>query len=201
MGYTDKELQSHELNFWINSYKPPFFHFSFYKNFFNFDELSQKKTVDIGCGGAPISDYCGVDGIDLTIVDPLIGSLIENDKFKHLKNYNSFSGSLFDFEGSNFDYVVCLNVVDHFNDPKFGFVEKFHSLLSDEGILWLYYDVRNLNSGDHLSINDTQLMDEIKKYFNIVKIDNTINPTHKGWANVVYSTRLIAKKQQHGNYN
>jgi 2-polyprenyl-3-methyl-5-hydroxy-6-metoxy-1,4-benzoquinol methylase len=195
MEYTDEKLQSHELNFWINSYTPPFFHLKFYESFFNFKELSGKKTVDIGCGGAPISDYCGVDDINLTIVDPLINDLIVNDKFKHLSKYNYFSGSLFDLVDEGFEYLVCLNVVDHFNDPEYSFVEKFHSLLTNEGFLWLYYDVRSINSGDHLAINNTHLINKIEKYFEILKIDNSINPKHKGWSNVNESIRIIGKKK------
>ena len=30
MNYEDHDLQNHELDFWINSYTPPFFHFNFY---------------------------------------------------------------------------------------------------------------------------------------------------------------------------
>ena len=167
MEYTDDKLQDHELNFWLNSYKGDFFHLKFYQEFFNFSELSEKKTVDIGCGGAPISDYCGVNNINLTIVDPLIDKLIKHDKFKHLSKYDYSSNSLFDFNGADYEYLVCLNVVDHFNDSEYSFVDKFSSILKVGGFVWLYYDVRDINDGDHLSINNEKLINKIKENFEI----------------------------------
>lgn len=195
MKYTDEKLQEHELNFWINSYNPPFPHLSFYKSFFNFSKLSGKKTIDIGCGGAPISDYCGVSDINLTIVDPLIDKLILCEKFKHLSKYNYHSNSLFELNENDYEYLICLNVVDHFNDPTYNFVDKFSSLLKKDGIMWLYYDVRDVDDGEHLSINNDLLLKTIKNHFEIVEISDSINPTHKGWSSVNNSIRLIAKKK------
>lgn len=195
MEYTDDKLQDHELNFWLNGYKGDFFHLKFYQEFFNFSELFEKKTVDIGCGGAPISDYCGVNNINLTIVDPLIDRLIKHDKFKHLSNYDYSSNSLFDFNGTDYEYLVCLNVVDHFNDSEYSFVDKFSSILKLGGFMWLYYDVRDINDGDHLAINNEKLINKIKENFEIIKMDESINPTHRGWASVNKSVRMVAKKK------
>jgi hypothetical protein len=195
MEYTDEKLQDHELNFWLKNYNGDFFHLKFYQEFFNFSELSGKKTVDIGCGGAPISDYCGVNDIDLTIVDPLIDKLIEHDKFKHLSKYNYSSNSLFDFNDNEYEYLVCLNVVDHFNDSEYTFVDKFSSILKIDGLMWLYYDVRDINDGEHLSINNEKLINKIKDNFEIIRMDESINPTHSGWSSVNKSIRLIAKKK------
>jgi hypothetical protein len=195
MEYTDEKLQDHELNFWLKNYNGDFFHLKFYQEFFNFSELSGKKTVDIGCAGAPISDYCGVNDIDLTIVDPLIDKLIEHDKFKHLSKYNYSSNSLFDFNDNEYEYLVCLNVVDHFNDSEYTFVDKFSSILKIDGLMWLYYDVRDINDGEHLSINNEKLINKIKDNFEIIRMDESINPTHSGWSSVNKSIRLIAKKK------
>jgi SAM-dependent methyltransferase len=193
--YTDAELQDHELIFWIRDYKPPFFHRDFYASFFDFSELQGKSVADIGCGGAPISDYSGVSNFDLTIVDPLINSLMQSAKFMHLKKYKTFSGSLFDFNETGYDYVVCLNVIDHFHDRYFNFVNVFHSNLREGGLLWLYFDVRDVDDGHHLSVDSQRLLDKISKFFSIVKIDSSINPVHQGWASVRSSVRLIAQKR------
>jgi 2-polyprenyl-3-methyl-5-hydroxy-6-metoxy-1,4-benzoquinol methylase len=194
MEYTDEKLQDHELNFWLNGYNGNFFHLKFYQEFFNFSELSDKKTVEIGCGGSPISDYCGVNDINLTIVDPLIEKLIVHSKYEHLLKYNYFSSSLFDFNGDDYEYLVCLNVIDHFNDFDYNFVDKFSSLLKDDGFMWLYYDVRDINDADHLAIDNEKLINKIKQHFEIIRIDESINPTHIGWSSVNKSIRLIGKK-------
>lgn len=195
MSYSDEKMQNHELNFWINSYKPPFFHKNFYEDFYDFKKLIGKKVVDIGCGGAPISDYCGIDGMDLTIVDPLMDKLIESDKYKHLKKYDYFSGSLFDFNNINYDCVVCLNVIDHFNDPDYKVIDKFYDILSNESELWLYYDLRTKDDGDHLMIDEEKIMKKIENKFDIIKLSDSVNPNHKGWSSVYKSIRLIGKKK------
>lgn len=195
MDYSDDKLQNHELNFWLNGYKPPFFHLEFYKSFFNFLELKNKKVLDVGCGGTPISEYCGVDGINLTILDPLISQLILNSKYEHLSKYKNVSKSLFDFNGSDYEYIVCLNVVDHFNDPEYTFVDKFYSFLKTDGILWLYYDVRDINDGEHLAIDNIKLLKKLKENFDVLNLDETINPNHVNWSSVKKSIRLIAKKK------
>lgn len=195
MNYNDEDLQNHELDFWIKSYNPPFFHFNFYNNFFNFSELSGKKTIDIGCGGAPISDYCGISDIDLTINDPLIGQLISHKKYEHLQKYKYFSCSLFDLEEGGYEYLVCLNVIDHFNDTEYTFVDKFNSLISDGGYMWLYFDIRSYNDENHLAIDKFKILEKIKINFEIVKISYEINPVHKGWSSINESIRLIAKKK------
>lgn len=195
MNYNDNDLQNHELDFWLTGYNPPFFHYDFYKNFFDFSELSRKKTIDVGCGGAPISDYCGILDIDLTIVDPLIEKLINHDKYEHLKKYKYFSCSLFDLDNQEYDYLVCLNVIDHFNDNEYSFVDKFHSLISDGGYMWLYFDVRNQNDENHLSIDRNKIIKKIETKFEILKISNDINPKHNGWSSINESIRIVAKKK------
>lgn len=194
MNYTDKELQDHELNYWINSHKQPFIHKNFYKEFYDFNQLADKKVVDIGCGGSPISEYCDVKDLNLTIVDPLIEKLIQHNKYAHLKKYNYFSGSLFDFNGTNYDCLICLNVIDHFNDPEYKCIEKFYDILSNNSELWLYYDLRNKNDGHHLAIDEEKIINKIKNKFDIIKISDSINPNHISWSSVNKSIRMICKK-------
>ncbi len=194
MKYTDEQLQEHELDFWINGYRPPFYHKDYYTEFFNFEELSNKKVVDIGCGGTPIAEYNDIKDINLTIVDPLIGSLIKHPKYEHLAKYDYFSGTLFDFAKSGYDCLVCLNVIDHFNDPQYDFVEKFYNILKPANSqMWLYFDLRTKDDGDHLMIDEDKLMSRIAEKFNIVKLDYKVNPRHKGWSSVYKSVRLMAE--------
>ena len=195
MNYTDKELQDHELKFWIDAKKPRLLHQDFYKEFYDFNELIGKKVVDIGCGSSPVSEYCSVKDLNLTIVDPLIEKLIKSNKHDHLKKHNYFSGSLFDFDGTNYDCLVCLNVIDHFNDPEYNAIDKFYNILSNNSELWLYYDLRNKNDEYHLMINEEKIMKKIKNKFDITKISYSINPVHIGWSSVNKSIRIIGKKQ------
>jgi 2-polyprenyl-3-methyl-5-hydroxy-6-metoxy-1,4-benzoquinol methylase len=194
MNYTDEQLQDHELNFWINDFKKPFYHEKFYKDFYNFDLLKGKKVLDIGCGGYPVCEYTS-ESIELTILDPLIDKLILNDKYNHLDRFEKFSGSILDYNGSDYDVVVCLNVIDHFNDKEFVFVDKFNSFLKNSGELWLYYDVRPIDCDNHLALDSDGILNKLKLHFDIIKIDETTNPTHVGWSKITKSIRLIAKKK------
>jgi 2-polyprenyl-3-methyl-5-hydroxy-6-metoxy-1,4-benzoquinol methylase len=195
MNYSDKNLQDHELDFWVNHYNPPFYHMDYYKSFFDFEKLSEKKVIDIGCGGAPISEYIEIPNINLTILDPLINDLLKFEKFSNLKKYNYFSGSLFDFDKSDYDYIVCLNVIDHFNDDEYTFIDKFFDFLNKNGELWLYYDLRHKNDGDHLLIDNEKLMNKLNTKFSIIDTSDKVNPKHINWSTVYSSIRLIAKKK------
>ena len=194
--YSDEHLQDHELNYWLTSYdvNAPLHHEDFYKEFFNFKELLNKNVVEVGCGGSPISEYTDMTS-ELTLVEPLLDKLTVYEKFKFLKKHKRYSVGLFNFYESNFDYVVCLNVIDHFNDPEYMMVDKFYQILNDCGELWLYYDVRSVNDSDHLAIDNHKLMHKLEYFFEIKKIDNSINPVHVNWSFVDYSVRLIARKR------
>ncbi len=197
MNYSDEYLQNHELNYWIYGHKLPFHHEKFYKDFFPFDKLSSGLILEIGCGGCPISEYNNIDCIDrLTLLDPLIENLSNIEKFKFLNKYKKFSDNILHSNiDDNFDFIICLNVIDHFNDPDYNFVDKIFNLLNDDGEFWIYYDLRTHSSDDHLMIDNNKLFDKFKKYFNIIKISEDINPTHEGWSNVCKSIRLILRKK------
>jgi 2-polyprenyl-3-methyl-5-hydroxy-6-metoxy-1,4-benzoquinol methylase len=192
--YSDEHLQNHELNYWLNGFNPPLHHHHFYNEFFPFESLNSKKTVEVGCGGSPITEYTKATP-DLTLIDPLLDKLVSYKKYEHLSQYKIFSQSLLDFKEKEYDYAVCLNVIDHFNDPECSFVDVFYNMLNKDGELWLYYDVRSKDDGDHLALNDEKIQLKIKDKFNIKKIDLNINPIHKGWSSVYKSVRLIATKK------
>jgi len=194
MSYSDEHLQNHELNYWLNGFVPPLHHQHFYNEFFPFKELNSKKTVEVGCGGSPITEYNNISP-ELTLVDPLLSALITHDKFKHLSQHKIFSQSLLDFKEKGYDYVVCLNVIDHFNDPECTFVDRFSNMLGKGGELWLYYDIRSKDDGDHLALNDEKIQLKINDKFDIKKIDLTVNPIHNNWSSVYKSVRLIATKK------
>lgn len=197
MGYNDNELQQHELNYWLTGHKLPFHHEKFYKEFFNFSKLHSKNVIEIGCGGCPISEYSGIEFTNnLTLLDPLLNSLIRYDRYYNLQKYNLISESILELKtDEKFDNIICLNVIDHFNDTEYLFVQKMANILNENGELWLYYDLRTMDSDDHLAIDNIKLMKTLEDHFDIIKISRDINPTHIGWSNIYESIRLILQKK------
>jgi 2-polyprenyl-3-methyl-5-hydroxy-6-metoxy-1,4-benzoquinol methylase len=195
MNYTDDYLQEHELGFWLNAYKLPFIHENFYKEFFNFENLNEKTVLEFGCGGCPISEYTNANFKKLILVDPLLKLLTTHTNFSNLNKHENYSISILDFNlNETIDVIIGLNVIDHFNDPDYKVIDKLHSLLPQDGELWLYYDVRPENSGNHLSIDNEKITKKIEEKFQIIKINEDINPTHINWSGIKKSVRLIAKK-------
>lgn len=195
--YTVERLKEHEFNYWKNHHeKSNFPNTDFYVSFFDFEELNGKKVLDIGCGGYPVSEY-NPKIENLTLMDPLLEDLINLDKFSHLKKYGIVSKGILDEnkEIINFDFVICLNVIDHFYDDEIVFAEKFRDFLSKGGKLYLQYDVRSEDDGEHISVNDEKIIEKIGDYFEIEKISHGINPICVGWSKVFKSTRIIAKKK------
>lgn len=194
MTYSDEHLQNHELNYWLHGFIPPLHHAPFYQSFFNFKELNDKKVIEIGCGGSPITEYNDIS-VDLTLLDPILDKLIAHKKYEHLSQYKIFPLSMLDFKEGGYDYAVCLNVIDHFNDPECVFVDKFWEMLGENGKLWLYYDVRSEDNGDHLALDHDKIIRKIESLFTIEQINQNINPIHRGWSLVHTSVRLIASKK------
>ena len=194
MFYSNEHLQNHELSYWLHGFNPPLHHATFYQSFFDFKELNDKKVIEIGCGGSPITEYNDIS-VNLTLLDPILDKLIIHDRYKHLSQYKIFSIDMLDFKESGYDYVVCLNVVDHFNDPDCLFVDKFWHMLNKNGKLWLYYDIRSENNGDHLALNHENIMSKIENLFTIEKINLELNEIHRNWSLVHTFVRIIATKK------
>ena len=192
--YQDEGLQNHELEYWLHRNYPNK-HADFYKDFFDFSYCNKKEVLDVGCGGNPITDFLDYD-IKLSILDPLIESLIESVEYKHLTAFPAYSMSILDFKEKNkYDIITCLNVIDHFNDEELKFIDVFYNALKDNGELWLYYDVRPVNACDHLAVNHLKIVKTLRERFTITKMSEQINPKHVGWGAVTYSVRLIAVKK------
>ena len=190
----DRDLQAHELKYW-NSTDVINTHAEFYKEFFNFSLCKNKDVLDVGCGGNPITDFLDFQ-INLSILDPLIDDLIKASKYERLKSYNRYPISILDLdEESKFDYITCLNVIDHFRDDNFEFINIFHKALRNKGQLWLYYDVRPNDACDHLALNSEGIINKINEMFVIEKISHTTNPKHIGWSGITSSVRIIATKK------
>lgn len=80
------------------------------------------KGLDFGCGEGPVlSHLLSVDGFDITLYDPIF----KPDTTALLKKY---------------DFIFCVEVVEHFYNPKEEFL-RLKDLLSSKGQLFLMTDL------------------------------------------------------------
>jgi 2-polyprenyl-3-methyl-5-hydroxy-6-metoxy-1,4-benzoquinol methylase len=121
------------MDFWINYTQPTkdFKHKNFYVNFFDFLQI-KNEVLEIGCGGSPFITY--VDNYDntiqLSLLDPLIDQISSIPKYSFLTNYTRYNQNLLDSSiNQKYDYIVCLNVLDHFPNSYTNFLDKIKHML------------------------------------------------------------------------
>jgi 2-polyprenyl-3-methyl-5-hydroxy-6-metoxy-1,4-benzoquinol methylase len=188
-----------EMDFWNNYIQIDrnFKHKNFYVNFFDFSSI-KGNCLEIGCGGSPFITYADNVSSDLklSLLDPLIDEISKNPRYNFLNNYTRYNCTLRDCTTQEkYDFIVCLNVLDHFGSSHEKFIDTIKSLLSVNGILFLYYDIREKYSDWHYSINHTELYKHIKSSFVIIKESLDINPEHRNWSTVYGSFRGILKNK------
>jgi 2-polyprenyl-3-methyl-5-hydroxy-6-metoxy-1,4-benzoquinol methylase len=105
--------------------------------------LNGKSILDAGCG--PVGIFCLLDALDcsITAIDPLLSKYTELDHFQPelYRNTNFIEISLEDFgKEDGFEYIFCLNVINHVSDLQKSF-ENLFRLLTPGGQLILSVDV------------------------------------------------------------
>lgn len=113
-------------------------------------DISNKKILDIGCGGGILSESFAKLGANVTGID-LAEKSISIAK-QHAKQENLNINYLFQnienidekYHGS-FDVITCMEVLEHVPNPK-KIIEKCSNLISDNGSIFLSTLNRNLKS-------------------------------------------------------
>ena len=97
-----------------------------------FDQVDRQKTLDFGCGLGELVlalDELGFEGHGFEPGD--VWS-------KHAKSDRILQGDwqAIEYEDKSFDFVSIIHVLEHLRAPK-DCLEKVHSLLKDDGMLWI----------------------------------------------------------------
>jgi 2-polyprenyl-3-methyl-5-hydroxy-6-metoxy-1,4-benzoquinol methylase len=184
-----------EMDFWINYTQPikDFKHKSFYVNFFDFSQI-KNQVLEIGCGGSPFITY--IDNYDnsikLSLLDPLIDQISLIPKYNFLTNYTRYNLNLLDSSiNHKYDYIICLNVIDHFPDSHTNFLDKMKHMLKENGQIFLYYDIRKANADGHYAVDHSEVYSYISNNFIIIKESLEVNPVHNNWSKVYKSYRAV----------
>lgn len=115
-------------------------------------EVSPDRTVcDLGCGPAGV--FIALPQNRVTAVDPLVEEYERQIPFFRKKDYPNVDfvqSTIEDFlPQEQFDFVFCLNVINHIQDIEKGF-EKLNAVCKTEGVIVLSIDAHNFSFFKHL---------------------------------------------------
>lgn len=183
-----------EMDFWQEYIQPKqdFKHKNFYINFFDFTKITG-DILEIGCGGSPFTTYVeNRNEIKLSLLDPLIDKIIEIPRYNFLTKYTRYNSSLLDSNiNHKYDFIICLNVLDHFINGHIEFLNKIKNLLKDSGKIFLYYDIRKNHADGHYALDHDMIHKHIINNFIIYKESINVNPIHHNWSTVYASYRGV----------
>ncbi|ATW01722.1 hypothetical protein CCU22_00560 [Candidatus Legionella polyplacis] len=109
-----------------------------------FCSLFEKEVLDIGCGGGILSESMAMLGANVTGLD-IENSLINIAKYHAIKKclvIDYYCISIDNYSDKLFDIIVCLELLEHVNDP-YSILYHCYRLLSSSGYLF----ISTINSG------------------------------------------------------
>ncbi len=109
------------------------------------ERKNKLRILDYGCGVGTLSFYSSSFGHKVTGVDisPSAINAVENNlKNIQLKNITFFTLEKFISKKNEFDLIICSEVIEHVEDDR-ALIKIFHSLLNEDGILFLTTPSKN----------------------------------------------------------
>lgn len=95
-------------------------------------EKAKGKLLDVGAGDGDLAFCAKQAGFDVTAID------LDKERFKHHSGIEFKSVDLnslpFPFEENSFDFVVCLEVLEHLENPQ-EILREFRRILKKQGTL------------------------------------------------------------------
>ena len=104
-------------------------------------DISNKKVLDVGCGGGILSEALYEKGADVTGIDAAgpginIAKIHAEQNNKTITYYENTAEELYEKYKKNYDVVTCLEVLEHVPDPAM-LVSTCLKLLKPNGHLFL----------------------------------------------------------------
>jgi 2-polyprenyl-6-hydroxyphenyl methylase/3-demethylubiquinone-9 3-methyltransferase len=86
--------------------------------------ISQKRYLDVGCGGGLLSEGLAERGADVTGIDMADGPLtvaklhLKKSGYQNVRYLQSSAEALAENEAGSYDVVACMEVIEHVPDPQ-----------------------------------------------------------------------------------
>jgi len=133
--------------------------------------------LDLGCGLVSVLEKCGKP---LLYCDPLI------DEYKKIEELpdtyvQQLDSDSIPFDDNSFDWVFCVNVIDHTPDPE-ALIEEIKRVLKPGGILYFQVMFDPALYAPHYKI---WRMPEVERYITLKLIDGEVM-YHNEWSKSAY---------------
>ena len=110
--------------------------------------ITDKRVLDIGCGGGILSEQLYKQGAIVTGIDSSSKSISIARQHAEEQNYDIkyINKSIFDItDFDNFDFIVCFEMIEHIDKP-YELIKKINELSTKKSGLFLSTINRNLKS-------------------------------------------------------
>lgn len=137
-------------------------------------DFTDSSILDIGSG--PMGILHTIESSQKVAVDSLMDTYraLEYKVDEHDVMSLCMDGEHLFFKHIQFDYVLCLNALDHMKDPGKA-IENISNYLKNKGQLLLIVDLRpedKLDCYHKLAIAEKDVLEWIEPYFEIIEKDN-----------------------------
>lgn len=103
-----------------------------------FIELTNRSVLDVGCGGGVLSESLACNGAIVTGLDVEPDAIAAAKKHakEHQLQIKYVCKPIEDYEASSFDFITCMEMLEHVPDPQL-VIEHCARLLKPDGYLFL----------------------------------------------------------------
>jgi SAM-dependent methyltransferase len=129
------------------------------------------KGLDLGCG--IVSIFEGQDNV--IAIDPLMDEYDKVLNIKHNTPHLNMDGEKLDFKDDEFDWVFCVNVIDHTPNPE-KMISEIRRVLKPGGRLYFSVNFDSNLGAEHYKLWRISTVLEYFKDFNLIKETLNKNP-------------------------
>jgi|2_EtaG_2_1085320.scaffolds.fasta_scaffold56322_2 ubiquinone/menaquinone biosynthesis C-methylase UbiE len=136
-----------------------------------FFKKMEGKGLDVGCG--IVSIFEGQDNV--IAIDPLMNEYKKITKRKYKTPHICMDGEKLGFKRNSFDWILCVNVIDHTPNPE-KMLSEIRRVLKPKGKLYFSVNFDEQLGAEHYSLWDLEKVNKYLKKFKLQVSDTRKNP-------------------------